>query len=327
MSIRSLLNRLMGSNRTHATSTPIAPVDTGKKAEPATDSTPIAPVDKWAQFANNELPAKLDWARSFDVGKVTEESSSTPETVERVSGFPTLWLEFGSVVQASEKLPLREVNALGQKILDADGRKSELWSWYQTYMNSSSGRGVIAPEEYIDLPEKEIMALDQAINVGEHVRRNLGSFTTMDDYLSAAYCVPEGYWRDDRYHLISDRCDAFYWRMDQILNAGHSACKSLEDLLKFYGSMPRCGEDNRYWTCACFRRRDVALEIFKILEEQLEIATTSAQVEAIEVPWGLDRSRREPGELSRQLLSTKKQVVARLQKQEEENRIRSALNK
>jgi hypothetical protein len=285
--------------------------------------TKVAPADKWLSLVN-ELSAKLEWARSIDINEVAQKAGSTPEAVMKVA-HPDLWLELGIIVQATEKCALEEAIALGEKILVKVGSKSEIWTWYSAYMNSPTGWGVIKPHDYMYryLGQNGLAVLNHLINIGENVRRNLHSLTTIREYLAARRCIPDSYLMEKKYYR-GDLAWQLNQRKESLLNEGRAACKTLGDLINFYYSIPTCPHE---WVCICDARNKVAWEIYEMKWESLENATSVAKAEAIEVPQKLDLSG-QPNTLTNRLAEKKKDVLEKLQakaKREEERRIRSLL--
>ena len=291
-----------------------------------TIATSASFTDEWLSLADG-LSAKLDWAQSIDINKIAQEANSTPEMVVKVS-YPDLWLEFGALVQTTEKVSLQKAVTLGNKIFSVAGAQSELWAWFHAYMNSSDGWGSIIPKDYVyQLNKQEMNVLNRIVNVGEKIRYNLRSLTTLSEYMGVVKSIPEGYWLEgsssgQRYR--HDLASQFDQRKDELINEGRNSCKTLEDLIDFYYSFPSCPK-GAYILCTCSARTKIASEIYKIIEKALEDAKTVSEVEAIEIPHGLDGS--EPGDCKNTtwLWKTRESVLKNLQEaaiEEEEQRIR-----
>lgn len=248
---------------------------------------PPVPVDPWKEFSN-ALPTKLDWARSIDVAAIADEAKSSPENVERIAGYPGLWLEFGAAVLNPEHVPLEDVVALGKKVL-ATGIDSDLWSWYQAYMRSPVGRGEIPSKEYNLLPRADIYFLHKAIDFRTYIGSRLTTYATFRDYHNAVVMVGDlriltnEFYGENGEYLASD----FDRRKDELLDAAHAACKGLDDLIAFFRSIPTSGDRIAFWADMSGKQWKVAFEIHDIVAEQIKAAATTTELGKVNIPWGI----------------------------------------
>jgi hypothetical protein len=249
----------------------------------------VDPVDFWGETFSQELPLKLDWARSVDVAAVAADADSSPDTVETLAGYPSLWLEFGNMIQNPERATLETVLALGKKIFDKVGKDAELWSWYQAYMRSPHGRGEVTPREYNFLSRNDLRFLDKVIDFRNYIGSRLKTYTTFREYYDAIKVLVEqndGVMRDGLYEKEGPgyRAHDFDQRKSQLLDEAYASCKGFDGLVAFFHTIPRDSRSTPYWASAYDMLWKVACEISDTVGLQIKNAKTSADLELITIP-------------------------------------------
>ncbi len=249
---------------------------------------PVVQVDLWEQFSK-ELPAKLAWAHSIDVTTVAVDAASSLDRVETLAGYPSLWLEFGSMIQSSERATLETALALGRTIFEKPGKDSELWAWYQAYMRSPCGRGEIMPKEWNVLSRDKLRFLGKIINFATYIGSRLKTYETFRDYYDAVKVIADGdgILPDDFYQKPGDFADVFEKRKDELLNAAYAACRGYDDLVGFFRSTPRDTRYTPFWMSTYNILIRVGSEISDIVKAQIKNAKTSAEVDQISIPHGI----------------------------------------
>lgn len=278
------------------------------------------PDDKWLQL-RDELPARLIKAIATDINKVAMETGTTPEEVKQVA-HPKLWLEFGEFIKKDNSL--EEAVTFGGKILNIAGSQSLLFNYFREFMNSPSGWGKeLKPSSYVGRLDGSI--LKYIFDIGDNVKKNLHLISNIEEYISFIWYIPESYWKKS----TSAEDSLFIKKKEELLEKGSLKCKSLEDYVEWYKSVPvTCGKtgNDGMVLCTCVHRHGVAWRIASLIREALKNATSISEVEKIIIPPNLHESDSGYDQLSNDLEEEKQKRIKILEKEEKENRKKQILS-
>lgn len=273
--------------------------------------------DEWLQL-RDALPARLMKAIATDINKVAMETETTPEEVKQVA-HPKLWLEFGEFIKKDNSL--EEAVTFGGKILNIAGSQSLLFNYFREFMNSPSGWGKeLKPSSYVWRLDGSI--LKYIFNIGDNIKKNLSSISSIGEYVSFIWYIPESYWKNGEK-------DEFIKKKEELLEKGRSNCESLEDYIKWYKSVPvtceKTGNDGMV-LCTCVHRHGVAWRVASLIREALKNATSIPEVEKIIIPPNLHESDSGYDQLSNDLEEEKQKRIKILEKEEKEKKKKQILS-